>query len=95
MVGRGDQHDVEVLLLEHLAVVAVGPGLLVRCLPRRHHLGGLGEHPLVDVAERDDLDRRHLEQAEQVAFAVPAAADQADAFRRFAGQRPGIVVDGR
>ena len=44
------------------------------------HVGGLGEHLLVDVAERDDLDRRDLDQPEQVALAVPAGADQADAL---------------
>ena len=79
VVGRGDQHDVEVLLLEHLAVVAVGARLLLRGLARGDHLGGLGQHLLVHVAQRDDLDRRDLDQAEQVALAVPAAADQADA----------------
>ena len=90
VVGRGDQHDVEVLLLEHLAVVAVGARLLLRRLARGDHLGGLGQHPLVDVAQRDDLDRRHLDQAEQVALAVPAAADQADALRLDIGKRRGI-----
>ena len=45
-------------------------------------LGGLGEHLLVDVAERDDLDRRDLDQPEQVALAVPAGADQADPLAR-------------
>ena len=80
VVGRGDQDDVEVLLLEHLAVVGVGARLLLRGLPRGDHLGGLGQHLLVDVAQRDDLDRRDLDQPEQVALAVPAAADQADAL---------------
>jgi hypothetical protein len=37
---------------------------------------GLGEHLLVDVAERDDLDRRNLDQPQQVALAIPAGADQ-------------------
>ena len=95
MVRRGDQHDVQVLFLEHFAVVAVEPRLLLRRLPGRHQLRGLGEHPLVDVAQRHDLDRRHLEQPQQVALAVPAAADQPDAFRRLGGEPEGIAVDGR
>ncbi len=90
VVGRGDQDDVEVLLLEHLAVVAVGPRLLLRGLARGDHLGGLGEHLLVDVAERDDLDRRDLDEPEQVALAVPAGADQPDALGLLTmeGRRP-------
>ena len=80
VVGRADQHDVEVLLLEHLAIVAVGARRLLRRLPRRDQLGGLGEHPAVDIAQRDDLDRRDLDQPEEVGLAVPAGADQADAL---------------
>ena len=67
-------------------------------------LGGLGEHLLVDVAERDDLDRRDLDQPEQVGLAVPAGADQADPLshlgklcngRRQPGQRKrgGALLD--
>ena len=43
MVRRGDQDDVQVLLVEHLAVVAVGARLSPRLLPRGHHLGGFGQ----------------------------------------------------
>ena len=86
VVGRGDQDDVEVLLLEHLAVVGVGARLLLRGLPAGDHVGGLGQHLLVDVAQRDDLDRRDLDEPEQVALAVPAAADQADARRLRVGE---------
>ena len=41
----------------------------------------VGQHLLVDVAQRDDLDRRHLHQPEHIGLAVPSAADQAHAFR--------------
>ena len=44
------------------------------------HVGGLGEHLLVHVAQRDDLDRRDLDEAQEVGLAVPAAADQPDAL---------------
>ena len=53
-------------------------------------LGGLGQHLLVDVAERDDLDRRDLDQPEQVGLAVPAAADQPDALG-FPARKAGSV----
>ena len=49
---------------------------------------------LVHVAQRDDLDRRDLDQAEQVALAVPAAADQADARRLAVGERGGVAAGG-
>src|SRR5262249_30340769 len=41
-----------------------------------------------------DLDRRHLDEPEQVALAVPAAADQADAIRLGLG-RAGHVIAGQ
>ncbi len=51
VVWRGDEDDVEVLLLEHVAVVVVGARLLLGGLPRRHDVGGVGEHLLVHVAQ--------------------------------------------
>ena len=93
VVGSGDQDDVQVPLLEHLAVVGEGARGLLRRLAVGDDLGGLGEHLLVNVAERDDLHRRDLDEPEQVGLAVPARADQADAFR-LRGGRGGDVVSG-
>ena len=56
-------------------------------------VGGLGQHLLVDVAERDDLDRRDLDQPEQVALAVPAAADQPHPLGFSAGRAETIRAD--
>src|SRR5262249_22764411 len=69
VVGRGDDHGVEaLLLLEHLAEVVVGFGPAVRC-------GGPLEGPGVDVAEcRDVLTRDRL----QVRGAAAADPDEAD-----------------
>ena len=92
VVGRGDQDDVEVLLLEHLAIVGVGARGLLRGLARGGHLGGIGEHLLVDVAERDDLDRSDLDEPEQVALAVPAGADQPDPLRLRGGGPRDVVT---
>ena len=78
MVRRTDEDDVEVLLLEHLAVVGVGARPLPGLLPLAGDLDGPGEHVLVRVADGDDLDRRDLDQAPQVALAVPTGADEAD-----------------
>ena len=47
---------------------------------------------LVDVAQRDDLDRGDLDEAEQVALAVPAAADEPDAQRLLGGAD--VVAEG-
>ena len=46
-------------------------------------VGGLGQHFLIDVTERHNLDRRDLNQTDQVALAVPAAADQPDSLGLF------------
>ncbi len=51
MIWRTDEHDVEVLRLEHLAVIVVGPRLLLRLLPLAGDLDGFGEHVLVGIAQ--------------------------------------------
>ena len=81
VVGRGDQDEVKVFAAEHLAVVGEQRRRLLRLLPRGDQLGRVGEHRLVHVAERDDLDGRDLDQAEEVGLAVPARADQSHAPR--------------
>jgi hypothetical protein len=78
VIGRADEDDVEVALLEHGAIVGVGARPLLRELPGRHQIGGVRDHLAVDVAERDDLNRGHLHHAQEVGLAVPAAADEAD-----------------
>jgi hypothetical protein len=75
MVGGGDEDHVEVLLREHQPVILVAARLLLRFLPAGDQLDGILEHAAVDIAQRDHLHRRHLDKAQQIAFAVPAAAD--------------------
>ena len=86
MVRSRDQDDVEVLLLEHLAIVGIGARSFLRGLSAGDDFRSLGQHLLVDVAERDDLDGRDLNEAEEVGLAVPAAADQADPLCLVAGE---------
>ena len=38
------------------------------------------EQFLVHVAQRNDFDRRDLDEAEEIALPVPARADETDAF---------------
>ena len=81
VIGRGDQRDVDVLLIEQLLIVLEGARALLRGLALDAHVGALVEQVRVGVAERDDLDvGRHLQQPEQVGLAVPAGADQRDAL---------------
>jgi len=35
---------------------------------------------LIDIAQRDDIDRRDLDEAEQIGLAIPTASDQSHAF---------------
>jgi hypothetical protein len=93
--GVADQHDVQVFLLEHPAVVAVGPRLLLRGLAAGHHLGRRGQHLPVHVAEGNDLHRLDLHQADQVDLAVPAGADQAHPAGLAFLRRDGIPAHGR
>ena len=76
VIGRRDQDDIQVFFLEHFAIIAIGARSFFGRLAVRDHVGGAGQHLLVDVTERHDLDRRDLEQANQVALAIPAAADR-------------------
>src|SRR5687768_7216614 len=78
MVGRADEDYVEVLLLQHLAVIRIGARFLSGFLPRCDEIRGAGQHLLVDVTQRNDFDRRNLDEAQQVDFAVPASANEAD-----------------
>src|SRR5207237_3180975 len=64
----------------------------LRLVPLRDHLGRVRELLLVHVAQRDDFDRRNLNEAEQVALAVPPGADEPDAIRLLLGlRRPGAL----
>src|SRR5688572_7641096 len=79
MIGRTDDHDVEVLGLEHLAIIVVGARLLPGLLPLAGDFHRAGEHVFVWIADGDDFDGRHLNEAPEVAFAIPTRADQPDA----------------
>jgi hypothetical protein len=49
-------------------------------VPRRNEIGGVGEHPPIDVAERHHIDRSHLDHTQQIGLAVPAGPDEPDAL---------------
>src|SRR5262249_16304395 len=58
-------------------------------------VGGLGEHLLVHVAQRHDLDGRDdLDESEQRTLAVPAGADQADPQRLGVGGGDEVAGEG-
>ena len=71
VLRRGDQHGVDRLVVEQLAIVAVGRR------PRRDRLG-LVEPPGVDVGDRRRLDVRAADRGLQDLLAAPAGADQAE-----------------
>ena len=80
VIGCLDQHEVEVFLFQHVAVVTVGARFLFRELACRDHVRGFREHSFIHVAKRHHLDGRNLNQAKQITFAIPTAADEADAL---------------
>ena len=81
MVGRADEHDVEILLLEHLAIVAVSRGVFFDFC-RWATISAAPFSMLLSTSQSDhDLDRRHLNQPQEIDLAVPPRADQADAIR--------------
>ncbi len=85
MIGRTDQHDVQLVGRQHLAVVAVEGGPLFGLLPLANQIGRSRQHVLVHVAQGHDFDRRNLNEAAEVGLAIPAAADKGD---------PGLIAAG-
>src|SRR5205823_1544053 len=59
-----------------IAVVVEQPRRLPGLLPAGHDLGRLGQHLLVHVAQRHDLDRCNLDQPQQVDLPIPPGPDQ-------------------
>jgi hypothetical protein len=80
VIRRDDKHDVEVALAQHLAIVGEGARRLARYLTRGNECRRIGQHVSIHVAQRHDLDRRNLDQAQQIGLAVPTSADEADPF---------------
>ena len=80
MVGGGDEDEVGFLFGEEFLVVLVGGGRFFRDLAGGDEVGGFGYHLAIDIAEADDVDGGDLDEAEEVGFAVPAGADEGDAF---------------
>ena len=81
VIGSVNDDNVEVLFLEHLPVVPVGARAFLGSLPLGHHVGRAVKRLLIDVAQGYDFDGCDLDQAEEVALAVPARPDDSDALR--------------
>src|SRR5262249_21308444 len=80
VIGSSDQDDIEISFLKHVAVVVVGPGLLVRRLALSGNIRRISQHPLVHVAQGYDLYRSHLDEPPEVAFAIPPRTNQSHAI---------------
>ena len=70
VVGRGDEHGIDIRPRQHLAIIARGEKLLAPTL------FGAREPPLVDVGDRHQFDARHCLRRLGVAGAHTARADQ-------------------
>ena len=95
VIGSADEHDIELVVLEHLAIIAVGARRLFRLLPLGDDRGRVARLMLIDVANGKHFDRRDLNQAEQIVLAVPSGADQPDAMRLFFCSRGHMRAHGR
>ena len=82
VIRRGDLHQVQVFLFEHLAIVGEHPRFLFGGLAHRHHVRAVGHHLPIDIAQRHNLDRSHLDQPEDIGFGIPAATDDSHPFGR-------------
>src|SRR5438477_5425765 len=82
MIRCADEDDVQILFLEHFAVIVVDARFLFGCLAGGNGLSRLSDHLFIHVAKRNDLHGSDLDGAKQITLAIPAAADQANAFLR-------------
>ena len=92
VIRRRDQDNVQILLAQHLAVVGIGARLLLRLLAAGDDVGRFGQHLLSTSHKRNHLDRRDLNQPQQIGLAVPARADQAHAAGLVVGERQSISI---
>ena len=81
VIGSRNQHDVEILLRQHVLVIGVRSRTLLGNLAALKQVSRLVEHPRVHVTEGNHFDRFHVHQLQQVALAVPSRSNQPDASR--------------
>ncbi len=102
VVGRGNEHHIHVLAVEHAAEVLHRVRLLAA--PLLANLHALGDLRIVHVADDDTIHLGVEEEAFEVALTHAAAADQAEpdfaVGRRFGGadgadERRGEAADGQ
>ena len=93
VVGGADEHDVELVRSEHVPIVAVGPRGRPRLLSLLRDLDGAGKLVAIGVGDGRDLDRGHLHKPPEVAFAIPAGADQPDPPGLSDGGRPSLTEE--
>jgi hypothetical protein len=94
VIGGTDQDNVEVLFLEHLAIVGVGARGLFGRLTLAGDFDGSGEHIGIGIADRYHLDGGNLDQTPQIALAVPAGANESDAFGFLLDQLGPVSAEG-
>ena len=92
MIRRADQHNIEVLFLEHFAIIVISAGRLLGFLALAGDLDRLGQHVFVGITNGNDLDGCYLDQSPQIALAIPAGANQTDAFGFFSGEGCGYIA---
>ena len=61
MVGRSDEHDVQLMSLKHFAIIVVGARFFAGGLSLARNLDRATQHILVRIAEGDHFRRRHLD----------------------------------
>ncbi len=76
VVGRAHQNNIEIFFGQHFAIVAVGAWRLFRRLPRRHNSGCFAQLAFIHIAQRNHLYGGHLNESQQIDFAIPSAANQ-------------------
>ena len=76
MIRSPDEHHIQILLREHLPVIAIGPGLLAGLLPLGHQRRRVGQHTTIHIAQRNHVHRGNLNESQQVRLAVPTRSNQ-------------------
>ena len=78
VIGCADEDNIQVFFGQHCPIVFIKSRAFAGLLPLAHLIGRILEEVAIYITKGDDLYGSDLQEAKQIAFAVPARTDEAD-----------------
>src|SRR5690606_25265150 len=76
VIGRTDNYDVEIFVLQHFTMIVVSAWTLLRFLALACDFDRSRQHVFIGIANRHDFNWRDLNEPPEIALAIPARADK-------------------